>query len=208
MVTLSTAAFVLIVMAGMVILIFRDWRVTAVALAVQYLAAFVLVTISWPIGMAVVKLIAGWMATAALAFSWHASSTRLKEKNSGTISESSSSLFFRGVAGLLIVLLIFITAPTLQAGVFPRVDLMIIQGGLMLMGMALMQLGTQSGPYLTIISLLSFLMGFEVIHAALEISTLLTGLFVIVDLGLALVGVHFMINLEKFDETMNQGGAP
>ena len=195
MLTLSTAAFVMIVMAAMINLIFRDWRIMAGALAVQYLAAFVLVTLSWPIGMAVVKLIAGWMATAAIAFSWHSLSTRRQRKNSMQNPESTASLFFRGVAGLLIVLLIFIMSPALQAGVFPQVDLMIIQGGVMLMGMALMQLGTNSDPYLMIISLLSFLMGFEVIHAALELSTLLTGLFVVVNLGLALVGVYFMVTM-------------
>lgn len=209
---LSTVAYILIVLAAMVILVFGDWRITAAALGVQYLAAFVLVTLSWPTGMAVVKLIAGWMATAVIALakhshkdahrsSWYASSIRLQQQMAGTISEPTASLFFRGVAGLLIVLLIFILAPTLQARVFPQVDLMIVQGGLMLMGMALMQLGVNSDPYQIIISLLSFLVGFEVIHAALELSTLLAGLFVLVNLGLALVGVYFMINVGEPGET-------
>lgn len=184
----STIAFVLIVIAAMVILIFRDWRINAAALAMQYLAAFLLVTISWPIGLAIVKLITGWMATAAIAL------TYMRQKNSESPSEPPASLFFRGLAGLLIVMLVFILAPTLQTQVFPGVELVIIQGGVMLIGMALMQLGTNSEPYLIIISLLSFLTGFEVIHAALELSTLLTGLMVIVNLGLALVGVYFIVN--------------
>jgi hypothetical protein len=60
------------------------------------------------------------------------------------------------------------------------------------MGLSLMQLGSSAEPYLTIISLLSFMAGFEMIHAALEISTLLTGLLVVLNLGLALVGVFFI----------------
>ena len=191
----STAAFVLIVMAAMMILIFRDWRITAVALAVQYLGAFVLVSLSWPLGMAVVKLIVGWMATSAVALSWQASDARLKQDTSQITSDLTASLLFRGGAGMLIVLLTFILTPTLQSGVFPQVDLVIIQGGVIIMGMALMQLGINSDPFLVIISLLSFLLGFEVIHAALEMSTLLTGLFVIVNLGLALVGAYFMSKL-------------
>ena len=189
---LSTIAFVLIVMAAMMILIFRDWRITAVALAVQYLGAFVMVTLSWPLGMAVVKLIVGWMATSAVALSWQASSDRRHNSTALSLSDSTARLFFRGGAGILIVLLNFILTPTLQARVFPQVDLVIIQGGVMIMTMALMQLGINSDPYLVIISLLSFLLGFEVIHAALEMSTLLTGLFVIVNLGLALIGAYFM----------------
>jgi hypothetical protein len=191
----STIAFVLIVIGAMVILIFRDWRINAVALAMQYLAAFVLVTISWPIGLAVVKLIAGWMATAAIAL------TCMRQKNSESPSEPTASLFFRALAGLLTVMLLFIMAPTLQAQVFPGVELVIIQGGVMLIGMALMQLGTNSEPYLIIISLLSFLTGFEVIHAALELSTLLAGLLVVVNLGLALVGVYFIVNAGEADQS-------
>lgn len=191
----TTVAFVLIVMTAMVILVFRDWRVNAAALGVQYLAAFVLVTLSWPIGMAVAKLITGWMATATIAI------TCMRQKNEESPPEPAASLIFRGLAGLLIVLLIFILAPAVQEDVFPQIELMIIQGGLMLLGMSLMQLGTNSEPYLVIISLLSFMSGFEVIHAALELSTLLTGLFVVVNLGLALVGVYFLVRVGETVET-------
>lgn len=183
----SSIAFVLIVITGMVILIFRDWRVNSIALGVQYLAAFTLVTLSWPIGMAIVKLIVGWMATAAIAL------TCLRQMDNDSPVESTASLIFRGLAGLLVVMVIFVIAPILQENMFPRIELVIIQGGLMLLGMALMQLGMNSDPYLTIFSLLSLLAGFEIIHAALEISTLLTGLLAIVNLGLALVGVYFIM---------------
>lgn len=185
--TLSLAAFVLIVITSMVILIFRDWRIVAVALAVQYLAAFTLVTRSWPIGMSVVKLIVGWMSTAAISL------TYIRKEESGLAEESTSSFVFRGLAGLLVILVVFVSAPALQANVFPQLNLITLQGGLMLMGMALMQLGTNSNPYLTIVSLLSLLSGFEVVYAGLELSTLLTGLLAIVNLGLALVGVYFIV---------------
>jgi hypothetical protein len=195
----ATLAFATIVLTAMIILIFRDWRINAAALGVQYLAAFVLVTLSWPIGMAIVKLITGWMATAAIAF------TCLRQKQGASTSETTASLFFRGLAGLLIVLLIFILAPSLQARVFSGVDLMIVQGGLILVGMSLMQLGINSEPYLVMISLLSFLTGFEVIHAALELSTLLTGLLVVVNLGLALVGVYLMVNADEPSPSNREG---
>ena len=74
----------------------------------------------------------------------------------------------------------------------------------MLIGMALMQLGTNASPYLTIMSLLSFLAGFEVIHAALERSTLLTGLMASVNLGLALVGVYFIMKAGDVNEKQSK----
>lgn len=184
---LGITSFIVIVITAMAILVFRDWRINTASLAVQYLSAFALVTLSWPIGMAVVKLIVGWMAAAAIGL------TCLRQMNKTTDSEPSATLFFRGLAGLLMVLVIFVFAPTLHANMFPNLDLIIVQGGLMMIGMSLMQLGTSSEPYLNIISLLSLLAGFEVIHAGLEISTLLTGLLVVVNLGLALVGVYFVV---------------
>jgi hypothetical protein len=119
-------------------------------------------------------------------------------------TESTSSLFFRALAGLMIILVMFVISSNLQETVFPNVDLVIIRSGLMMVGMALMQLGTNASPYLTIMSLLSFMAGFEVIHAALERSTLLTGLMASVNLGLALVGVYFIMKSNDRDEIQKE----
>ena len=185
---LSNVSFVIIVITAMIILIFRDWRVNAVALGLQYLADFFLFNLSFPIGISVVKLIVGWMATAAIGI------TCIRQMKIRDISEPTSSLFFRAMIGLMSIIVVFILAPTIQENIFPGVTLVILQSGLMLMTLALMQLGTTADPYLTIISLLSFMAGFEIIHAALEISTLLNSLLVIVNLGLALVGIYFITN--------------
>jgi len=67
-------------------------------------------------------------------------------------------------------------------------------------------LGTHSEPYLTVFSLLSFLSGFEVIHAGLEISTLLTGLLAVANLGLALIGVYFVVKTGETDESTQDEG--
>ena len=184
---LSTLAFTIIVLTAMVILIFRNWRIHTIALAVQYLAVFYLVTLSWPIGLAIIKLIVGWMATTAVGL------TCMRQIAEEASAEPTSSLFFRGLLGLMVILLIFVMSPSLHDSVFPNIDLIIIRSGFMLIGMALMQLGTNANPYLTILSLLSLMAGFEVIHAGLERSTLLTGLMAVVNLGLSLVGVYFII---------------
>jgi nitric oxide reductase large subunit len=183
---LGIISFLTLVITSMAILVFRDWRISTAALGSQYLPAFYLVTRSWPTGMAVVILILGWMTTAAIAL------TCLRQLPPPQTTEPTTELLFRGVAGILVIMVIFILSPGLTEDIFPNINIQIIQGGLMLMGMALMQLGTNTFPHLTIISLLSFLLGFKIIHSALEQSTLLTGLLVIVNLGLALVGVYFI----------------
>lgn len=186
MAAFAILAFIILVMTSMVILVFRDWRINSIALGIQYLAGFYLITLSWSPGMAVIKLIVGWMAAAAIGL------TCLRQLNPGNQTETTSSLIFRSVSGLLVILAIFLLTPALQENVFPRVELIILQSGLMLMGLAVMQLGSTTEAYLTVISLLSLLAGFEIIHAALEMSTLLAGLFVLVNLGMALVGVYFI----------------
>ena len=195
---LSTLAFAVIVLTSMIILVFRDWRINAGALAVQYLAVFYLVTLSWPISLAVVKLIVGWMATAAIGL------TCLRQMNNDEVLESTSSLFFRGLSGLMVILVIFVVSTPLQDSLFPNLPLVIIRSGSMLIGLALMQLGTNARPYLTIMSLLSFLAGFEVIHAGLERSTLLTGLMASINLGLALVGVYFIMKANLGSEKSSE----
>lgn len=183
----STLAFVFVVLTAMVILVFRDWRIVAGALGLQYIGVFILVFQSWPIGLAIVKLIVGWVATAAIALTYFRQVSQTQE------TEPAASFFFRSLAGLVVILVIFLVAPDLQAALFPAIDIAIIQGGSMIIGLALMQLGTTSDPYLTVISLLSMLAGFEIIHAALELSTLLTGLLAVTNLGLALIGIYFIV---------------
>ncbi|HOE69531.1 MAG TPA: hypothetical protein PLE10_02675 [Brevefilum sp.] len=196
--TISMLALVTIVIAVLIVIIFKDWRVIAVALGAQYLGAFALVALSWPVNLAIVKLITGWMASSVIAF------TCLRQNRERSQPEKAASLFFRGLTGLLVIVLIFILAPSMQERIFPGVDLVIIQGGLMMMGMTLMQLGLNSEPYPVIISLFTFLSGFEVIHAALELSTLLTGLFVVVNLGLSLAGVYLMVSAEETSESIQE----
>jgi hypothetical protein len=58
------AAVILITATGL--LLTRDWRWSIILLAVQYLAMFVLTLQHWPLGMASVKVVAGWMSAAIL----------------------------------------------------------------------------------------------------------------------------------------------
>ncbi len=59
-------AVILVSLTSTYILIGRDWRYCIAALAVQYIGVFMLVDASWPVEMAVAKMVAGWMAGAIL----------------------------------------------------------------------------------------------------------------------------------------------
>ena len=62
----SWIAVGLILVTSTTMLINRDWRISLGALAVQYLAAFWLMTRHLPFVMGSAKLITGWMVVAAL----------------------------------------------------------------------------------------------------------------------------------------------
>ena len=64
--------------------------------------------------------------------------------------------------------------------------------GLLLIGLGLLHLGITSDPFRVIMGLLTVMAGFEVLYAAVESSTLVTALLVVVDLGLALAGAYFL----------------
>jgi hypothetical protein len=51
-----------------------------------------------------------------------------------------------------------------------------------------------------VLGLLTFLSGFEVLYAAMESSSLVTGLLAVVNLGLALAGAYFLGSEAKREE--------
>ncbi len=63
---LILVAVILVSLTSVYILISADWRYCVAALAIQYIGVFVLVYASWPLEMAVAKMVAGWMAGAIL----------------------------------------------------------------------------------------------------------------------------------------------
>ena len=56
----------LFIATSVVNLVSRDWRVMIIALGIQYLGVFILVSLTWPLEMAVIKLVTGLIASAVL----------------------------------------------------------------------------------------------------------------------------------------------
>lgn len=182
-------AVVIVAAASTILFITVDWRWRLGLLALQYLAAFALVAEYWPIGMAAVKLITGWMVTAALGI------TRLNipqvedEERTTWLEARPFRLFGAGI----VVLIGFAAAPRIEA-LIPGIGLPVAIGSLILMGAGLLQLGTSSQALRVVVGLLMLLCGFETLYAAVESSILVTGLLSMVDLGLGLAGSYLLLN--------------
>ncbi len=189
---LSIIPVILILAASSLILISRRWRVTILALAVQYFAMFWLVTLALPLGQAAVKLVVGWMSGAVLA----ASQISLANEEQDDLALAGRG--FRLLAAALVWILAFASAPDLAQWLPNRGSMLV--GAVMLVGMGLLQLGMVTSPFQVAIGLLTVLSGFEILYAPLERSVLVSGLLAVVNLGLALAGAYLISNSQPVED--------
>lgn len=176
--------------AAMVNLVRRQWLVNIIALAIQYLAVFIFMTNVRTPSLAVIKLLVGWMVTLTLYITLVSVGDiyQLKTRFRLSIGE-----VFRALAGLFMILICILFLPEIKTNVFPQTSDYLLLTSLGLMGLGLLQAGMISEPFYIIIGLLTFLSGFELLYASLELSTLLEALFAGVNLGLGLVGAYFLV---------------
>lgn len=188
---LAPVAIVVLVMTTLFLVLSQNWRWSIIALAIQYLAVFALVGQVWPLGLAAVKLVAGWMAGAVLGASQPAAELVEDPQVSG------STLVFR----FLVTLLVWILALTMTPAIVALVPLpaSLVTGAILLVGMGLIHLGITTRPLRVLAGLLTTLSGFELLYAAVENSVLVAGLLAVVTLGLALVGAYLLDTLSGED---------
>ena len=186
--TLAWIAVVTILLTSVGLLVARDWRWSITLLAIQYIAMFVLALQHWPLGMASVKVVAGWMAAAILGM------TRSGLSNENLAEENiwpRGRLFRLFAAGIVVIIV---------AGVAPSVDTImadagfaVTTGSLLLIGMGLLHLGITAHILRVTIGLMTVLTGFEILYSTVEGSVLVAALLAVFNLGLALVGSYLLI---------------
>jgi len=189
---LDQYAFIAVGILGLVsavILLTRSWRWRVGALALQYVGVFWLVALSWPVGLASIKLVVGWMAGAILGVS------RIDQLPSDRRRWPTEWMFL-GLVMMLVFFSVSTIAPRFE-GWLPANHSAQIWGGLLLIGSGLIHLGVASRGLRVIVSLLTALSGFEILYAVVENSTLVAGLLATVTLGIALVGAYLLSNLSE-----------
>ena len=178
------------------LLLSRDWRVNLALLGGQYFAAFLLDMSHWSLTMSAAKLVTGWMAVTVLAMTQFS----LKQESVSETSWPEGSLFRAFAAGLVLITVTSAAQPV--NGWLPTASLPLVWGGLVLIGMGLLQLGLTVHPMRITQGLLITLAGFEVLYASIENSILVTGLLAIITLGLALTGSYLLsLSLPKVSES-------
>jgi len=186
---ISWIAVGLILATSTAILINRDWRLSLGALAVQYVAAFWLITRHLPFVMGSAKLITGWMVVAALGMTRLGLPTTEDEQEESILPRGA---WFRVTLVCIIALFTLGATPRVESAI-PGLGWQVIAGSLILMGAGVVHLGLTSDPLNVIIGLLTMLTGFEILYAAIESSILVAGLLAITNLGLGIVGSYLLI---------------
>jgi len=192
--SLAVPAVGILLVSTLLVLASRDWRWTITALGVQYAAVFVLVAQSWRSELAVVKLVAGWMAVAILGGTQE---VIYPEPERGR----PSGALFRVLVGGMVALVVFSLMPDVVDVLddyVKGVNVPQLGGGMLLLGMGLAMLGLTASPLRVAMALLIMFSGFEILYAMVESSTLVAGLLALVDLALASIGayLHIAPNLE------------
>lgn len=169
-----------------------NWRWSLIALAIQYLAVFWLISSVWNIGLAAVKLIVGLTAVALLGVLFPDTHHDIDEFRVG------SPRAFQLVSAGLVISLAIVLSVSLGDWFPPAIPLRL--GGLILIAMGLIQVGITTQPIRIILGLLTILSGFEVIYAAMVNSVLVTGLLAMVTVGMAMVGAYLSARFIREDE--------
>lgn len=180
---LDFVPIILLMLTSIGLALYLPWRWSVIALAIQYLGMFWLVSQSLPLGLAAVKLVIGWMAGAVLATS------QVNAVESQSLTDLSGRVF-RVLTTLFSFIVVFSIDSQIQ--VWLAIQQPVLLGGLILLAAGLVQMGMTVAPFRLIIGLLTFIAGFEVLYAELVSSVLVVGLLGIITLGLAMAGSYFI----------------
>ncbi|MEK6256696.1 MAG: hypothetical protein N2C13_05195 [Chloroflexota bacterium] len=183
---LSPWAVGLVFITSLSLLLSHDWRVSIASLGLQYLGVFMLVAVSWPINLAVVKLVAGWMSASILGVTRGVPGGRIAVERIWP-----TEWLFRVMAASLVVLAVFSLTPQFEE-IVPNISPYQVGGGLLLIGMGLLHHALTQHALQALLGLMTVLSGFEILYAVVESSTLVAGLLAVINLGIALAGAYLL----------------
>ncbi len=187
--TLAWIAVIVITITSVGLLLARDWRWLIIFLSAQYFGMLILTLVHWPLGMASVKVVAGWMSAAILGMTRSGLPREDKTEKQSILPHGRMFRLF--AAGIVIVTVA--TATARVDAVMANAGFAVTTGSLLLVGLGLLHLGVTDHILRVTIGLMTVLAGFEILYATVENSILVAALLAVINLGLALTGSYLMI---------------
>jgi len=162
----------------------ENWRWRIAALLIIQLFCFILIVQIWPIALASVKLVSGWIAATILGSSMIAKN-HMKEKSgfiSGKIFKLSVLTF-----GWIIIL-----AVIQRLNEWLPIEFTYLFIGCMVLLTGIIVSSIHRSLFDVITGLVIFLSGFDVIYSSLEGSALVTGIYGLIMILISLLGLYFL----------------
>jgi len=161
------------------LLLVEDWRYRLALVAITQLIGFILIVQIWPLPLAAVKLISGWMGVTLLAITFTSRNITLENPH-------MSSRIFRVLLGVFGWILVLVSVQRFNEWLPISYTNLFV--GLVFFVSGIIYLAMRSSTLDTVLGLLLFFEGFDVIYSSLEGSALVTGLFGVIIILICLTG--------------------
>lgn len=178
----NSALIIFSILTTSALLVVEDWRFRLALAAIIQLIGFILIVQIWPIALASVKLISGWMGIALLATTFGYS---IHSKNENYPFAAKLFRLMQGVFGLIIV-----TASVQRLNAWLPISYTNLFIGLVFFLSGIIYLSLRMTTLDIILGLLVFLTGFDIIYSSLEGSALITGIFGVIIISICLTGSY------------------
>ena len=167
------------------LLVVRENRATSILLSIQYVGVFILVGFTWPVEMAVIKLVVGWLAAAVLGL-------EIRDIGNGAIEKETNKWSLVLLIIGLAILLIFAMQNIIPglAKRFLSASYEQIFGCIILAAMGVLKVGITDTTRGVVIGILTFLSGFEILYSTIETSGFVAGYLAFFSLGIVILGSY------------------
>jgi len=165
-----------------IILVARDWRWVMAGLTIAYLIGFILIVQIWPLALAAVKLVSGWMGVALLSMA------KINLEESTNKDEGLSSRIFIFLLACLSWIIVSATIARLNDWLPIAYTNLYI--GLVILLAGIIKFSIHHAVFEIVIGILVFLSGFDIIYSSLEGSALVTGIYGLIVLLICILGSY------------------
>ena len=176
---INSVLIIFSVLVSFALLLVEDWRYRLALVAITQLIGFILIVQIWPLPLAAVKLISGWMGVTLLA-------TTFTSRNITLENPHMSSRIFRVLLGVFGWILVLVSVQRFNEWL--PISFTNLFVGLVFFVSGIIYLAMRSSTLNTVLGLLLFFEGFDVIYSSLEGSALVTGLFGVIIISICLTG--------------------
>ena len=199
---LTTPALAGLLITAALLVITNDWRLSFAALAVQYvlLAVLIVQIVLWQVAM--VKALVGLLVVGIFLLTGRQTNfglpapayslARFQEGQGYPAPPAPTGLPFRLLAALMVIVAAWYTASQPGFG-FPGLPLALNIACYALIALGLLNLGLTEEPMKAGIGLLTGLMGFELMYAAVEPSLAVAALLAAVNFGVAMAASYLAL---------------